>query len=217
MIRPFIWPLLDRSALLARNGLKCFYSHEDPAHVISSVHLIPVVPRQGTVCSESLLMALIKAGGLHRLLNTLKGRVREALTIKRVWQTSGRLHVSRLRNISRDIRFYRQRRNIVSRLGCMDPQALEALKCSGFAKVKPTERIVKTLIEVATKKLENVNAFELNKKHRMELLSKDDLRLDSIFVRFALQPHVLNVAANYLGYPPVIQQIKLLYSVPQES
>lgn len=122
---------------------------------------------------------------------------------------------------SRPLRLLRGRREFLARRGAVrdlpaDTPALHELEAAGYARLNPTVIDAAGVVAASLRKLEEAESLPQrgNKPFFSQLLGAADLTDASVFLRFALDEHLLQLVARYLKCAPFLNSVELLYSKP---
>jgi len=123
---------------------------------------------------------------------------------------------SRPLRIMRGQQEYRRRRAAAREVSSSDGYPIDELKRTGFMALHPSRALVDEVVATSRQRLEEAAALPQrgNKPFFSQLLGAADLKVDSPFMRFALDERLLASVARYLGCLPFLQSIDLLYSKP---
>jgi hypothetical protein len=127
--------------------------------------------------------------------------------------------LSRPIRIARGFGEYADRRRLAHEVESGRTYDVSALRRDGYLAIKPPGDLIEGLVTGARQKLEQAASLPQSrgKAFFSQLLGPEDLRLDGVFLRFALQEDLLSTIAQYLGIAPFLESVELLYSKPAQG
>jgi hypothetical protein len=114
---------------------------------------------------------------------------------------------------------FRRRRALAKGVSPEECHSLGAMESQGYLSIQPDPEALAVLCRAANEKFAAANevAPKGAKTFFSQLLKKEDLDVDGVFVRFALDEKILKTAAAYFGCAPFLESIELLHSKPVDT
>jgi hypothetical protein len=114
---------------------------------------------------------------------------------------------------------YRARRDLAESIRDEDCLNLDIIRRDGYAMLDLPREEKEILLRSASEKLKATQDYAQRgaKVFFSSLLTKEDLDIDGIYLRLALNEQFLRTTAAYLGYAPFLEYAELLHSKPVET
>jgi hypothetical protein len=127
-----------------------------------------------------------------------------------------RERLSKPLRIARAYKEYAIRRSLASDVESLESYDVTTLADQGYLRITPPQDRIAELLPAAKRKLEETQSLPQyrSKAFFSQLLSRSDLDLSSVFMRFALHERLLRTTARYFGVAPFLESVDLLYSKP---
>lgn len=127
-----------------------------------------------------------------------------------------RERLSRPFRIARGFKEFSARRSLAAEISDSDCYDVATLTDQGYLQITPPRDLVAELLSGGRQKLESTQSLPQyrSKAFFSQLLSREDLDLSSVFVRFALHERMLRTTARYFNVAPFLESVDLLYSKP---
>jgi hypothetical protein len=111
---------------------------------------------------------------------------------------------------------YAERRQLAEAVGRGTTYDVDTLTREGYLRIPPPAALVQELVAAGRDKLGTSASLPQSRSKAFfsQLLGKDDLGVEGIYLRFALDEVLLGTTARYLGVAPFLESVELLYSKP---